>query len=130
MSETSSASQQCSPLWSLQLYSLGVPHIWAAWVLLLWWPDYCGQSGRCGWLLVQLSARPCLMQRLMGTGWQSWITRLLAVGPTGEWSQVVVGLRVPDLVSACWWMGPVPDMVCCRAQSYYWPASEWGISRL
>ena len=36
-------------LWSPELYTIGVPHIWAPWVLLLWWADYCGQSGNCGW---------------------------------------------------------------------------------
>ena len=50
--------QQCSPLWSLELYALGVPCIWTVWVLLLWEADYCEQSGRHGWLLVWLSNKP------------------------------------------------------------------------
>ena len=29
-------SHQLTPLWSPELYALGVPLIWAAWVLLLW----------------------------------------------------------------------------------------------
>lgn len=29
-----------------------------------------------------------------------------------EW--VAVGLVVLDLVSTCWWEGPVPDIINCR----------------
>ena len=35
-------SQQCTPLWSPELYDLGVPPMWVAWVLLLWQADYWG----------------------------------------------------------------------------------------
>ena len=41
-------SQQRTPLWSLELYALGVPPVWAAWVLVLRRADYVW-SGRCGW---------------------------------------------------------------------------------
>ena len=41
-------SQKHTPLWSPELYALGIPLMWALWVLLLWWADYSGQSGRCG----------------------------------------------------------------------------------
>ena len=34
---------------------------------------------------------------------------------------MVVSLRVPDLVSTCWWEGPVPDMAGCRV---------WGVGLL
>lgn len=61
-------SQQCTALWSLELYALGMPLMWALWVLLLYWENYYGQSGRCGWSPVQLVARLCLVQRLLGTG--------------------------------------------------------------
>ena len=32
LQEVSSVFQQCSPLWSLELYALGVPCIWTVWV--------------------------------------------------------------------------------------------------
>ena len=36
------ASQQPAPLRSPELYIQGVPPVWTAWVLLLWWPGYHG----------------------------------------------------------------------------------------
>ena len=62
--------------------SRGTP-MWAVWVLLLWQTDYCGRSGSCGWPLVWLIARPCLVQRLPVTGWQDWVMRQLSVEPWG-----------------------------------------------
>ena len=35
MKETSSASHQCTPFSSLELYAPGVPPVWVAWALLL-----------------------------------------------------------------------------------------------
>ena len=53
----------------------------AAKVLQLWQADYCGWSGRCGWPLVWLVTRPCLVQRLPATGWWGWVTTWLAAEP-------------------------------------------------
>lgn len=47
--------------------SRGAP-CWAVWILLLWQADYCGQSGRLGWPLVQIVARPRLLKGLLATG--------------------------------------------------------------
>ena len=41
-------SQQPTVPWSLELYVLDVPPMWAAWALLLWRADYCGWSSRLG----------------------------------------------------------------------------------
>ena len=54
--------------------------MWAVWFFLLWQTDYCGLSGRHGWL-VWLVARPCLVWKLPATGWQGRIIRQLAVEP-------------------------------------------------
>lgn len=57
-------SEGPTPLWSLELYALGVPLLGAAGILLLWQADYCRWSGRLGWLPFWLAARPWLLQRL------------------------------------------------------------------
>ena len=72
----SCVSQQHTPFWSPDL---GVPPIWAAWVLLLWQADYCGQSGRYGWPSSWLVARPFLMWRLPAAGWRGWVMRRLKI---------------------------------------------------
>ena len=46
--------QQCTPLWSPELYALVFPSMLASWVLLLLWAHSCGKSGMCGWPLVQV----------------------------------------------------------------------------
>ena len=66
-------AQQCTPLWSPQLYALGVPPVWAARSLLLWWADYCVHTGRYGWLPAQLVARPYLVWRLLASGGHGWM---------------------------------------------------------
>ena len=43
----------------------------------MWW------SGRCGWPLVHLVARPYLVRRLLATGWLGQVMRQLAVEPRG-----------------------------------------------
>ena len=48
-----------SPLVTLPICSR-IPPMWAAWVLLFWWADHCGQSARGGWPLVQFIASPAL----------------------------------------------------------------------
>lgn len=96
----------------------------AAWVFRLWWVNYCGLFGRCGWPLVLLVSRPCLVWRLPATGWQDQVTRHLAVEP-----QVVLGLVLAhhwvepgSVMGGCWtrlsrsWVGPIPDMVGCSFQ--------------
>lgn len=40
------AFQQCIPLWSTDLYTLGMASMWTAYVFLLKWADTV-----CGWLL-------------------------------------------------------------------------------
>ena len=49
------------------LYALGVPPRRAVWVLLLW-QAACVGSGRLGWLLVWLVARPCLIWMPLAAG--------------------------------------------------------------
>lgn len=44
MQETSYGAQQHTPLRSLELYALGMPSIWAAWVLPLCWDVYAGHA--------------------------------------------------------------------------------------
>ena len=58
-------SQQCTSLLSPQLYALGLPPKRAAWVLLLWWSDLYGWSGRLYWTLVQLVGRSYLVWMLL-----------------------------------------------------------------
>lgn len=70
----------------------GVPPMQAACVLLWWWTDYYGLSSSCGWLLVHLGARTCLVKRLLATGEWGQVMRWLAVEPQG----------VPGLVLAYW----------------------------
>ena len=50
----------------------------AVWVVLFWRADYSWQSGRHGWLPVQLFAKFCLVWRLPAAGWQGCIMRCLA----------------------------------------------------
>ena len=38
--------------WSLEVYALVVPSMWASWVLLLWWDEYSGWFSRLDWPLV------------------------------------------------------------------------------
>lgn len=45
---------------SPELYALGVPPFWTAWIFLLWQVDYCGQHGRHGWFLLCFVATSCL----------------------------------------------------------------------
>ena len=74
----SSVFQQCSPLWSLELYALGVPCIWTVWVLLLWEADYCEQSGpTCEFWANVSSAAPsvCCTHRMLIYG-GDWATAL------------------------------------------------------
>ena len=59
------ALQQHTPLWSPELYVLGVLPMWAAWVLLLRQANYCRQSGRCSWPLVQLVLSLCFLWKLL-----------------------------------------------------------------
>ena len=104
-------SQQHAPIWSPGLYALGVPPLWAAWVLLLWWDDYCGESDRHSWLPVQLVARPRLVQRLLAAIWQGWVIRQLIVEPWGA----------PGLLLAHWCV----EVGSRRSQSLCLPKS-WG----
>lgn len=73
-----------SPLVTKVYILWGAP-MWAVWVFLLWRVDYCRWSGGCGWLLVKLIVRPCLVCRLPAAGGCSLVWKLLAVGL--EWSQ-------------------------------------------
>lgn len=61
-------SQQCTPLWSPELYAVGVPSVWAECVLLLWQAAYCGQSCWHGSPSVWVTGRPYLVRRLLATG--------------------------------------------------------------
>ena len=62
--------------------------------LPLWWTGYCGCTGRRGWLLAWLVAKPCLM----------W--RLVAVGKCGgSWHSCLHGLEVLVLLLPCCWAG-------------------------
>ena len=65
--------RQCIPLWSVELHALGVPSVWAVWVLLLRWTDYYGFSGGWDWPPIWLAFRPCLVWRLLVTcGWAGY----------------------------------------------------------
>lgn len=71
---------------------------------------------------VWLFARPCLVRRLLASGWQDKVTRWLAaeprvvpdlvltVGQSLVLAQMAAELGFLDLVLACWWVGPAPDM--------------------
>lgn len=73
------------------LYALAFTPMRAACILLLWWAN-CGWSGRLGGPQVKLLSKPCLVQRLLGAGWQSLITWRL----TGE-TQRFLGLALAKL---------------------------------
>ena len=68
------------------------------------------------------------------TGWKGQFIRQLAVEPqvvpglvlAHRWAEPGSGVgscgpKFPELVSACWWFGPVPDTACC---------SFWGVPKL
>ena len=59
-------SQQRTPLSSPRLYALMAPCCVGPSVVL---SKLCGLSGRLGWLLVRLVAKPCPVQRLLAPGW-------------------------------------------------------------
>lgn len=82
MQELSSEPQQCTALWSLELYVLGVPPMWAARALL----------GGGLWVAGPQSAW------LLAAGWWGQVTRQLVAEP---W-----GLGVPGLVLAHQWTEP------------------------
>ena len=63
--------------------SKGAPYV-VAWVLLLWWAAYHGQSGRLGWPPTRLDVRPYLVRRLPAAGWQGQVTRCLTLEPQGD----------------------------------------------
>lgn len=130
-------SQQLTPFWSPELFTLGVPQE-AMWVLLLWWADYCGRPGSCDWLLVWLIARPYLVQMLPVACWQDWVVTLgagslgylwLTVGQSQVLGWVVTKQGFPDLVLDCLWVGLVPDKSGWRFQyssSLCWLAGVTG----
>ena len=82
--------------------------MWAEWVHLLWWADYCGHAGRHCWTLFQVVARPCLVQRLPATSGQGqFLTWLDAESRVSQsWCQHAVGWGWdpgrPLVVLACW----------------------------
>ena len=60
-------SQQCTLLWSPELYALVLSPMWASWVFLLWWADCCEWSGRLvgtwsGWLPGLTLCADCQLQ--------------------------------------------------------------------
>ena len=57
-------SRQHSPLWSPELYALGVPPIWVVWVLLYDSLTTVGSLVGVAGPPVWLAARHCLVQRL------------------------------------------------------------------
>ena len=79
--------------------------MWLCWPFCHGRVDYCGHAGRCDWLPAHLFARPCLVQRLLAAGGQSWALGLacLWVEPVSGW--LAVGSGVPVLVLASWWVG-------------------------
>lgn len=96
--------------------------MWAAWVLLFWWADYCGWSSRCGWPPSQTLP-----------GCRVRVTRWRAVKPRGpranaaHWrAELHPGVWLqdpgfPNLVSDHWLVRPVPATACCRI---------WGVLKL
>ena len=88
--------------------------------------DYCGQSGRHSWTLVQWAARPSLVWRLLTAGWWAGSQGSQLLNPRlgqGAAPGVVLarwwvgldhgaaGWRVQGIsapVLACWWVGPRP----------------------
>ena len=93
--------QQHTPLWSPDLYALGVLSMGAAWALLLCQADYCGLIGKHGWSLIRLVARSCLVQKLPATcGWGHVQGRFWGwCQPAGEWGQFLTWLAVGPRVS-------------------------------
>lgn len=76
---------------------------------------------------MQLVARPFLVWRLLATEWQGRVVRQLAAKPreipdlmlAHWWAELGSGVGccgVWDLMSACWWVGPVPytDFYCSQ----------------
>ena len=99
-------SPQSAPLWSPELYPLGMPPMWLRGSccdrLTMW--VVC----RLGWPPVWWVARLCLVQRLLATDCQARSQGAGLVLPTGGGSWilggVVAGPGFPDLVSACRWV--------------------------
>lgn len=102
------------------------------WVIVLareiQFPDQGLNAGPLHWERGLLATRldyqgnswPCLMQKLMGTGWQSWIMRLLAMGPQ----------RISELMLAHWHgegaeLGSVVSVVRLGSQIWCWHAGGW-----
>ena len=95
----------------------------SALVLLLWQDDYCGQPGRCSWpRLVVCQALPCAEAAglwLAGPGHKVAAEPrvvpdlLLTVGQSLVLAQMAAEPGFLDLVLACWWVGPIPDMAGC-----------------
>ena len=118
-------SEQCTPLWSPELYALGVPPVWAVWALLLWGADYYEWSGRYGRpCLADYQALPCTEAAghwrfglgLKRDGCRAPGNPRASAGPWVGRAQsvwLVAGPVVPDQASACQCMGPVPDMADC-----------------
>ena len=123
----SCGAQQCTPLWSVELYALGVPSMWAVGVLLLRWIDYYGFSGGWDWPPIWLVFRLCLVWRLLATcgwGWDvadctarevlilvltHWWVRL---GPRASWGWCPPSCGwglVLWLVPAHWWEATCPE---------------------
>ena len=86
----------------------------AEWALLFNGAKYCGCTCWWCWPLAWLTARPCLVQKLLTTAGQGWVPMWLAAWPRGTWgwcqptNRQGLGLESPGLVLACWWTVPVP----------------------
>lgn len=93
------ALQQHTALWWPGLASLGMPALWAAGALLLRWADPRGPTRRHDWLLAWLPTSPHLAQRLLTIDVASKI---------GSWDGWLWA-RVPELVLACWLVGPAQE---------------------
>ena len=96
------AFPKCTPLWSPELYTLGMLPMWAKCVLLLWWAEYLSDlvsdlvSMACPW--VQLLPDPSLCrgyQPLVG-GSESWGGRVQYPGG-GE----ILGLVLTQWAELC-----------------------------
>lgn len=84
--------------------------VWAVWVLLLCWADYCGWHGRLSCPLAWLVARPCLAWRLLAACWQDWVTRQLAAESWGNLGSLVGGVGIQEFRGA----GACPPVGECR----------------
>lgn len=74
-------AQQHTPLWSSELYALEVPPCGLRGAFCCGEAENLGGTGTQDWPLVQLAARPCLLQKLPAAGGWGCVLMQLAAWP-------------------------------------------------